>query len=259
MRPAHVVAGSLIAIGLALFPAPGFPQSSPSPAPSATPAVRSFVMLEDEYTPYYEQTGHGGNSLDVTAQMRLVAPLTGELYLLRIKIPFTTWAPASAATGGGDTTILALTAARPTAAYWSLGLCASLPTGNLNSLGSGKWAGGPAVQYGFATGRWSAGFTLRQYFSIAGNGARTPYVRTDFTPSIVYDLGGGWYAGNSKMSFKYDWYSGRWLDVPLGLSVGKKLYGSLRGIDTQIEAERNLANYLGSPEYTFRAQVKYSL
>lgn len=250
-----------IAVMMAVLPVRSLAEAEPSPSPAPTPAVDSFVSLEDQYTPDYDQTrGGSGNSINVRAQVPFYSLFTHVLYLARIKVPFTTWAPTGAETGNGDTTLLLLAASTPkVTAIWAAGAAMRIPTASQNALGSGKWALGPAINYTYSRKPWKLGVRLLQYFSIAGPSWREPYVRTQIEPVVEYDFGDGWHVGNSEMNYKYDWYATRWTDLPVGFSVGKHFFGGLRGVDASFSAEKNLAVYKGSPSWTLSTLVKYFL
>jgi hypothetical protein len=225
--------------------------------PSPLPAVDSYLSIEGERVPSYDQTSGASNSLILRGQLPLY-DLRGRLRFLRIKIPFDTQGPIGAEKGNGDTTLVALLATAPgQSPVWAFGASARLPTASAQALGSGKWSAGPAAGYNAKSTAWRAGFLIQNFFSVAGNGARKPFVRTQLQPLLERGWPSGFYVSTSTMNFSYDWYAGRWDNVPIGLAIGKRLFAGLRGFDVAAQAEKNLAEYRGSPVWSSSLWLKY--
>jgi len=231
--------------------------AQPSPAPSATPFVDTYVSIEDERVPRFDQASGAGESLTLRTQIPLYG-LRGDLNVFRIKLPFSTYGPSNAEKGAGDMTIVALGATVPGPdPKWALGLSTKIPTASVNALGSGKWSAGPAAGYSIGLGPWRLGFLLQNFFSVAGDGSRPPYAKTQVQPQIEYRLGRGYYLATPNESFSYNWYAGRWDEIPVGLAFGKRFFAGLQGFDVSLEGDENLAAFPGSPRSTVSLWAKY--
>ena len=78
--------------------------------------------------------------------------------------------------------------------HFACGLAAQFPTASSDTLGSGKWCLGPAVEYEYHQGRFYAAFVALQLWSVAGDSARKDVSMLMIKPMITYDLGDTWKA-----------------------------------------------------------------
>jgi len=78
--------------------------------------------------------------------------------------------------------------------HFAYGLAAQFPTASDETLGSGKWALGPAIEYEYHRNRFYAAFVALQLWSVAGDSARKDVSMLMITPIVTYDLGKQWKA-----------------------------------------------------------------
>lgn len=73
--------------------------------------------------------------------------------------------------------------------HWSAGIAVQIPTASDSTIGSGKWAAGPAIEYEYHNGRFFAAFVALQIWSFAGDADRKDVNMLMIKPMITYDLG----------------------------------------------------------------------
>ncbi len=245
------VALALAALGFlpeTVFGADSTASPSPSPAPPPT-----FVSAEDELSPQYYGEAGSSNIVNLRAQL----PYDGAAYLVRVKLPIVTGAPADSITGAGDLSVWDFALSSTPRGDWITGLNARFPTAN-DSLGSHKYSLGPAFGYTTNTSPWSFGFSQESYFSIIGPASYPDVAKTKIAPILRRTLSDGWSIGLSTMQFTYDWNINRWNDVPVGLRVEKKGIAGLAMLDAYAEGERNLAHAPDTPGWTIRTALRWT-
>jgi len=76
--------------------------------------------------------------------------------------------------------------------HWSLGLATQLPTASDDTIGSGKWSLGPAVEYEYENGPFFAAFVALQLWSVVGDSDREDVNMLMIKPMITYDVFEQW-------------------------------------------------------------------
>lgn len=248
------------------------PTSLPLAAPASTPppatqaAEQADAALVDPLTPNLwfsledeslQSVSGASNQLNLRAQIPLAAapPLTSViasgrvLSLIKFKLPIVISAPSNigveAAVGTGDLTVAWLGGFGSAQSRWAGGASFKFPTG-AGSLGSGKWSVGPAIGYTAGVGAWTLGVYSQSFFSYAGSGSRAPVAQTQIEPTISYAFADGWSIGSSQMKYTYDYDSGRFTNVPLGVRVSKQMDAGAKRWNAYFEAEKNLATSGGT-------------
>lgn len=226
-----------------------------SPTPSAAPPS-PYVSIEEEVSPNYDAESGSSSLINLRAQLPYVA---GARYLFRIKLPIVTSAPGTAVTAAGDLALFDLAVSDTTGGRWLEGLTIRVPTAQNDSLGTGKYSIGPAFGYQTQHGLWTIGFFQQSFFSIVGPESRSPVGQSKLEPILMVALPGGWSLGLSSMTITYDWVRNDWTEVPVGLQVDKPFGDTLRPLDASFEMEQNLAVVKGTPGWTIRSQLKWTL
>ena len=225
-------------------PATPSPDQTPSPAPLAP-----YFSAEEEVSPTYDATTGSSTQLNLRGQLPLA--IDGGQYVLRIKLPLVTSSPANSVTGAGDLQLFGLAVRYAAGGRWLEGVTIRVPTGQDDSLGTGKYSLGPAVGYQTQSGPWTLGLFTQSFFSVAGPSWRTGVGQTKVDPNVTYGLVNGWSVGLSTMSFTYDWVRNQWIGVPVGFRIEKALNGP-RPFTAIFEYERNLVAAPDTPNLTLR-------
>ena len=102
--------------------------------------------------------------------------------------------------------------------HFSYGVSFQLPTASDKTLGSGKWALGPAVEYEYHKDRFFAAFVALQLWSVAGDSDRKEVSMMMVKPMITYELSEKWKAVYMPYGVSVYWNkkSGQKAYVPLG-------------------------------------------
>jgi hypothetical protein len=219
--------------------------------------------VEEEFSPDYSGESGSSTVLNLSGQT-LIA---GNRYLLRLKLPLVTSAPAESVTGAGDLALTDLRFFDTDATHYVAGLTARVPTGEISSLGSGKYSIGPAFGYQYQWWRWRVGFYSQNYFSVVGPSSRAPVGKSKIEPIVSISLPHGWNVGLSTMGFTYDWVLNKWTEVPIGGRVTKGFgrFGNLGAIgnflplQATLEVEENLSHVHDTPQWTTRLSMRWVL
>ena len=70
-------------------------------------------------------------------------------------------------------------------------------------------------------------------------------------PIIAYQLGGGWSLSTGDLQFAYDWEASRWVNVPVGLQLGKVMKFGDQPVRLAFNPQYNLKNDPGLSEWSF--------
>ena len=254
------------AAGLALVHIPCSADVVPSPQPAPTqPPPAPYVSVEEEVSPWY--TGESGSSVLLNLRGQFPYAVNGQQYVIRVKIPYVSSAAPEVPTGRGDINLYYLAILDDSTGRWSVGPTMRLPTGEKDSLGSGKYSIGPAFGYDRPSGKWTLGFFCSNYFSVIGPASLPAVAQTKIDPSANLSLPRGWAIGTSSMSFTYNWTKGMWVSVPVGLRVDKAFgknpgvlfAGLLEPLVASLSVEKNLAAAGDTPSWTFRALLRWNL
>ncbi len=198
---------------------------------------------------------------------------TGDTLLFRAAVPFKTGClshigrltapivfdtPADAS-GLGDVVLFDLIVFEKSWGRWGVGPVAQFPTASEESLGSGKWAAGPAVGFTARSGKLLWGAFNQNLFSYAGDAHRADVNVSSLQPIVNYSLPCQWSVGTSEMNLLYDWDDGRWAALPLGFRVSKLV--KLGTIPVQVSAgyEHNFVDDSVGPKDTFTFTLKFLL
>ena len=105
---------------------------------------------------------------------------------------------------------------------WGVGPSFQLPTATDTSLGSGKWAIGPAGVVFIVKGRWTYGSLLTNVWSFAGDSSRGDVNVMTLQPFLNYNLSDGWAIGTAPViTANWEAASGNRWTVPVGGGVSK--------------------------------------
>lgn len=114
------------------------------------------------------------------------------------------------------------------------GLAFQFPTADSESLGSGKYALGPTVDYEYESGKWFAGAIALQLWSVAGDSNRKGVNFLMIKPFVYYQLSEKWQATYVPYGISVYWEkpSGEQVYFPVGggfqRTLGKRANASLQ-------------------------------
>jgi hypothetical protein len=102
--------------------------------------------------------------------------------------------------------------------HFGLGFATQLPTGDSDSLSSGKYSLGPAVEYEYENDRLFVAIVALQLWSFAGDSARKDVNMMMIKPMVTYDLNERWKAVYMPYGVSVYWNkaSGQRVYFPLG-------------------------------------------
>ena len=102
--------------------------------------------------------------------------------------------------------------------HFGFGLSAQFPTGSSDTLSSGKYSIGPAIEYEYHKGRFYAAFVALQLWSYAGDDDRKDVNMMMIKPMITWDFTEKWKAVYMPYGISVYWNkpSGQRLYLPLG-------------------------------------------
>jgi len=105
---------------------------------------------------------------------------------------------------------------------WGLGAMVSLPTATDDSLGSGKWAAGPAFRLTYLTSNWNFGAIAGQRWSFAGSSNRADVNQLLVRGAIRRQLPNDWFFVSAPLIVaNWDSAGQDWL-VPVGGGIGRR-------------------------------------
>jgi len=104
---------------------------------------------------------------------------------------------------------------------WGLGAILAFPTATDDSLGSGKWAAGPAFRVTYSKGPWNLGFVAGQRWSFAGSDNRADVNQLLVRGAVRRQLPNHWFFVYAPLiTANWDSPGEKWL-VPVGGGIGK--------------------------------------
>ena len=108
--------------------------------------------------------------------------------------------------------------------HFSYGLAVQLPTGSGDTLSSGKYSIGPAIDYEYQNGRFFAAFVALQLWSVAGDSDRKDVSMMMIKPMITYDFNEKWKAVYMPYGVSIYWNkpSGQKVYLPLGGGIQRQ-------------------------------------
>lgn len=105
---------------------------------------------------------------------------------------------------------------------WGVGINMSLPTATDESLGSGKWAAGPAIRLTYRSGPWNFGAIAGQRWSFAGSSNRSDVNQLLIRGAIRRRLNDDWYLVSAPIiTANWDLAGEKWL-IPVGGGIGRR-------------------------------------
>ena len=141
--------------------------------------------------------------------------------------------------------------------HFAYGVSFQFPTASDDTLGSGKWAIGPAIEYEYDKGRFYAAFVALQLWSVAGDSERKDLSMMMIKPMITYEFVENWKVIYMPYGISVYWNkkSGQKVYVPLGGGVQH----DFRIGSQEIGASLQFFNYVVRPDKGSENDLRFML
>ena len=146
---------------------------------------------------------------------------------------------------------------KPGALIWAVGPIFQFPTATPNTLGSGKWSGGPDAVALLMPGNWVLGTLVTQLWSVAGLPNRPNVNSFLVQPFVNYNLKGGWAISSAPIMTSNANLPGTKWTVPLGGGVAKTFKDGDQLMQLTVLYYTNVVRPLAAPQTTLR--ISWSL
>lgn len=270
VRPAGLAAlGAVLAITWAPHARPQDDLAAQARDPTAS--ITAFAMRYDWTANFHNAPDNQMGS--VVLQPIIPFRLGGQRHIARITASYVTHAPDLVAAsvdqnpvppnyiptldkgGLADTALLDVLIFDQPWGRLGAGGILSVPTATDAALGTEKWSLGPALVGISRSGKWQYGVLGMGLFSVAGKKDRQGVSALTLQPFASYDLGGGWSAGLSEVSYTYNLRQSRWADVPVGGRIEKLVRIGNQPARVFLDVEYNLRTHDVAPKWTFRLAI----
>ncbi|UWZ86093.1 hypothetical protein [Occallatibacter riparius] len=102
---------------------------------------------------------------------------------------------------------------------WGLGPTFSFPTASQKTFGFGKWLAGPSGVAAYLDSKWVGGVFLQQWWSYAGDAARTDKNFAWIQYFAAYQFAPGWQVSTGAPIIGVDWNTNN-VTFPVGVGIG---------------------------------------
>jgi hypothetical protein len=142
--------------------------------------------------------------------------------------------------------------------HFGWGFSAQLPTGASDTLSSGKWSLGPAVEYEYIGDRLFVAVVALQLWSVAGDSDRKDVSMLMVKPMITYDLNEKWKAVYMPYGISAYWNkpSGQKWYVPLGGGIQRQFNIGSKASAFSAQLFRNVVRPDSGAEHDFRFMLE---
>ena len=138
--------------------------------------------------------------------------------------------------------------------HFGYGFAVQLPTGSGDTLSSGKYSLGPAIDYEYENGRFFMAIVALQLWSVAGDSDRKDVSMMMIKPMITYDFGEKWKAVYMPYGISAYWNkpSGQKWYVPLGGGIQRQFNIGSRPSAFSIQLFKNVVRPDSGTEHDLR-------
>jgi len=138
---------------------------------------------------------------------------------------------------------------------WGAGVVLAIPTATDDSLGSGKWASGPAFRVTYRKGPWNLGAIVTQRWSFAGSGNRTDVNQLLMRGAVRRQLRNDWYFVYAPIiTANWDNPDEKWL-VPVGGGIGRTFSVREYPWAWTVQGYYNVVKPDAAPDWVFRVSI----
>jgi len=138
--------------------------------------------------------------------------------------------------------------------HFGVGFATQLPTGSGDTLSSGKYSLGPAVEYEYTNDRFFMAIVAMQLWSVGGDSERKDVNMMMIKPRLTYDLNEKWKAIYIPYGIKIYWDkpSGQSVYFPLGGGVQRQFNIGSRESAFSMQLFKYVVRPDKGPEHDFR-------
>jgi len=224
-------------------------------------APLSLVQFREVLAPDVPGTGGAANLLEIQPVLPMAASQHVPFdQLIKITLPIATTPDPECATGLGDIQLFDLASIKQSWGRWGFGPTLVLPTATSDALGQGKWQVGPAAALIVTRVRnLQAGAVFQNPVSFAGDSDRGRVNALSITPTLTYNLPGGWFGGHSDFDWTFDWTEGGKAAIPMGLQFGKVFTLGSASFSVSVEGAYNVVHHSGSPDWLLGVELNWIL
>lgn len=251
MNSSYFVIPGLV-LAWALPPAAARAQTTPPAAPDRGELSRKIVdptaSLKTFGFRWNHTEGYHGNSGESANQIQFQPVIPFEAFgvpnILRLTATGTLDGPGDA--GINDVSVFNLFVINESWGRWAFGPVLDFVIDPLP--GGDRVTAGPAVGAVASQGKWTFGLFNQNFL---GSDTRL----SSLQPVVGYQLGGGYSLSAGDAQFTYDWNSGQWVNLPLGISLNK--VSALGGVPVKysINPEYNFREVRGTSQFTVRCGI----
>ena len=138
---------------------------------------------------------------------------------------------------------------------WGIGAMLSLPTATDDSLGSGKWAAGPAFRLTYRTADWRIGLIAGQRWSFAGSDNRADVNQLLIRGMIHHPLPNNWFFVSAPLiAANWNLPGEDWL-VPVGGGIGRKFTFNKHPWAWSVQGYYNVIKPDSAPDWIIRFAI----
>ena len=138
---------------------------------------------------------------------------------------------------------------------WGAGVMLTLPTATDDSLGSGKWAAGPAIRLTHRTEHWNIGMIGGQRWSFAGSDNRADVNQLMIRGTIRRQLPNDWFFVSAPLIVaNWDLPGEDWL-VPIGGGFGRKFTFNEHPWAWSVQGYYNVIKPDSAPDWVVRFAI----
>jgi hypothetical protein len=179
--------------------------------------------------------------------------------LIKITLPVETTPGPERTTGLGDFQFFDLVTVKQSWGRWGLGPVLVFPTATSDSLGQGKWQAGPAAAIMYtAVKHLQVGAVFQNPISFAGDSSRDSVNYLSITPTLTYNLPGGWFGGYSDFDWIFDWENDE-ATIPVGLQIGKVFSLGSVPFSFSLEGAYNVVRPADTPQWLVGIELNWIL
>jgi hypothetical protein len=104
-----------------------------------------------------------------------------------------------------------------------------------------------------------AGAVFQNPISFAGESSRDSVNTLTITPTLTYNLAGGWFGGYSDFDWIFDWKNNGEATIPIGFQLGRVFAVDSVPLSLSLEAGYNVVRPSDSPEWLIGIELNWIL
>ncbi|MEH6472729.1 MAG: hypothetical protein V7752_15910 [Halopseudomonas sp.] len=139
---------------------------------------------------------------------------------------------------------------------WGIGPTMTIPTNTNDSLGSDKWAAGPAALALTMQGSWVSGVLGQHFWDFAGDNDEPDINLSTLQYFVNYNTPDYYINTSPTMSYNWEAKSDEAWTIPIGAGIGKVIRFNDTPVDLRISAYKNVEAPDSAPDWFAEFQIK---